>query len=78
MKIKFDTAEQIKEFCRLSAKLEGDILLKSGNYVVDGKSIAGIFSLSLDKPVDFELICRSDREVDSFISGIEKIGILVK
>ena len=78
MKIKFVTFDDIKNFNKLAVHLEGDIFLKSGRYVVNGKSIEGIFSLSLDKPVEMDIVSKDGREVDSFISGLSELGIIVK
>lgn len=75
MKLKFVTFNDIKNFNRLAAQLESDVLLKSGRYVVDGKSIEGIFSLSLDKPVELEIINKNDEEVDSFVNHLKELGI---
>lgn len=73
--MKFVTFEDIKNFNHLATQLESDVLLKSGRYIVDGKSIEGIFSLSLDKPVELEIVGRNDEEVDSFISQLRELGI---
>ena len=39
MKIKFNTFEKVKAFCDIASKLENDILIKSGRYVIDGKKV---------------------------------------
>lgn len=75
MKLKFTTIDDVKKFCSLASRLEGDVFLKTGRYIVDGKSIAGIFSLSLDKPIDLEVVSRDEREVDSFVSKLRELGI---
>lgn len=75
MKLKFVTFDDIKNFNRLATQLESDVLLKSGRYVVDGKSIEGIFSLSLDKPVELEIINKNDEEVDGFVNQLRELGI---
>ena len=77
-RIKHSDLIDIKNFNKLAAQLEGDIFLKSGRYVVNGKSIEGIFSLALDKPVEMDIVSKDEREVDSFISGLSELGIIVK
>ena len=37
------------------SKIEGDVLLCVGKYVIDAKSIMGIFSLELSKPLRLEI-----------------------
>ena len=44
----------VKEFVRIVNEFPFDIDLTSGRYVVDAKSIMGIFSLDLAKPIDVE------------------------
>ncbi|MCL2048822.1 MAG: HPr family phosphocarrier protein [Defluviitaleaceae bacterium] len=46
-----DTVEKVKGFVNTVAPLEGDVDLGSERYVVDAKSIMGIFSLDLSKPL---------------------------
>ncbi|MCL1878194.1 MAG: HPr family phosphocarrier protein [Defluviitaleaceae bacterium] len=51
MHILLDTVEKVKGFVNLVAPLEGDMDLGSDRYIVDAKSIMGIFSLDLSKPL---------------------------
>ncbi len=44
----------VKEFVRIVNEFPFDVDLASGRYVVDAKSIMGIFSLDLAKPIDVE------------------------
>lgn len=53
--IKLDTFDKIKRFISIAEKLEYDIDLISGRYVVDGKSVMGIFSLDLSKPIEVHI-----------------------
>lgn len=48
-------AENVKEFVNIVNKYDYDIDLRSGRFVVDAKSILGIFSLDLSKPVTLEI-----------------------
>ena len=44
----------VKDFVNIVSKYDADIDLTSGRYVVDAKSIMGIFSLDLSKPIKLE------------------------
>ena len=46
---------RFKTFVNITLNYPFEILLKSGKYVVDAKSILGIFSLDLSKPVTVEI-----------------------
>ena len=45
----------VKEFVRIVNEFPYDVDLASGRYIVDAKSIMGIFSLDLAKPIDVEI-----------------------
>ena len=44
----------VKDFVNLVNKYDFDVDLSSGRYIVDAKSIMGIFSLDLSKPIKVE------------------------
>ena len=48
-------AQRVKEFVNITQSYPFEILLKSGKYVVDAKSILGIFSLDLSNPITVEV-----------------------
>lgn len=56
--IRLSSIKEIEEFNKICCKFECDIDLAKGKYYVDAKSLLGIFSLSLDGPV--ELIADTD------------------
>ena len=53
--IKLSLAENVKTFVNIANRYPYDIDLRVGRHVVDGKSILGIFSLDLSKPVTMEV-----------------------
>ena len=55
MTISLEMAQKVKEFVAVTQSFPHEVLLKSGKYVVDAKSILGIFSLDLSKPVVVEI-----------------------
>ena len=58
MKIKLFTIQQVREFVNNVILQEFDVDLVQGRYVIDAKSIMGIFSLDLLSPI--KLIAHSD------------------
>ncbi|MBQ1212376.1 MAG: HPr family phosphocarrier protein [Clostridia bacterium] len=68
-KIKLNTIEDVRDFVNVVASTDIDIDLSSGRYIVDGKSIMGIFSLDLLNPVT--LTAHSD-DCDELWAKIEK------
>lgn len=55
IKISLQMAQRVKEFVNITQDYPWEILLKSGKYVVDAKSILGIFSLDLSEPITVEI-----------------------
>lgn len=53
--IHLSLAENVKDFVAIVSKYPYDIDLRSGRHVVDAKSILGIFSLDLNKPITLEV-----------------------
>ena len=51
VKIRLSSIEDVRNFVEVVRQFEGDIDLSSGRYVVDAKSIMGIFSLDLMNPL---------------------------
>ena len=49
--VKISTIKDVREFIATVSAAENDMELTSGRYVVDAKSIMGIFSLDLLQPV---------------------------
>ena len=76
IRVKFNTMDEIKKFVNLTENLVGDILVYSGHYVVDGRSLMGILSLSLSCPVDVKVIDEEERKW--FADCMKEIGILVE
>ena len=53
--IKLSFAEEVKPFVTVATRYDYDMDLRAGRHVVDAKSILGIFSLDLSKPITLEI-----------------------
>jgi phosphocarrier protein HPr len=53
--IKLSFAEEVKTFVNVANRYAYDMDLRAGRHVVDAKSILGIFSLDLSKPITLEI-----------------------
>ncbi len=53
--IKLSYAEEVKTFVNVANRYNYDMDLRAGRHVVDAKSILGIFSLDLSKPITLEV-----------------------
>lgn len=71
-KIKLALAEDIKKFVNEARTFTSDINVRSGNYVVDGKSILGLFSINTSNPIEIELVSSDLEEIEKFNVMISK------
>lgn len=72
--ILLSSINDVKEFVNIVSAYEFDVDLTSGRYVVDAKSIMGIFSLDLSKPIKVD-IRSEDEAVEKFVSSLAKFTV---
>lgn len=65
--ISLNSIDKVKSFVNDINKFDFDFDLISGRYVIDAKSIMGIFSLDLSKPITLN-IHADDASVDSIMA----------
>jgi phosphotransferase system HPr-like phosphotransfer protein len=66
--IKLGTINEVKEFVNAVTMCPYDVDLISGRYTIDAKSLMGIFSLDLTKPID--LVADTD-DVEDLLRRID-------
>ena len=59
---------EIRQFNEVT-KFDSDFDLVSGRYVIDAKSIMGIFSLDLSKPIDLNI--HNDAQADNIVNALK-------
>ena len=64
-----DTLAKVKSFVNEVTKFDNEFDLVSGRYVVDAKSIMGIFSLDLTKPITLNI--HTDENVDKILDALK-------
>ncbi|MBA4700945.1 HPr family phosphocarrier protein [Faecalicatena contorta] len=55
VQISLNSIDKVKSFVNEITKFDNDFDLVSGRYVIDAKSIMGIFSLDLSKPIELNI-----------------------
>jgi len=65
------TINDVKEFVNIVTRYDFDIDLVSGRYAVDAKSIMGIFSLDLSRPIQVSAHC-ADPLAEEFFTKIKQ------
>ena len=76
VKVSLNSMEKVKSFVNDITGFKADFDLVSGRYVIDAKSIMGIFSLDLSKALD--LNCREidDETFNNLVSVLKERKLL--
>ena len=69
VQISLNSIDKVKSFVNDITKFDNDFDLVSGRYVIDAKSIMGIFSLDLSKPIDLNIHAEDD--VDTILEALK-------
>lgn len=69
VRISLNSIDKVKAFVNEVTKFDTDFDLVSGRYVIDAKSIMGIFSLDLSKPIDLNI--HDDNNMDSIVEALK-------
>ena len=64
VKVSLNSIGKVKSFVNAIAPFDYDFDLISGRYVIDAKSIMGIFSLDLSKPIDLTIHAADGKDDD--------------
>ena len=70
VKISLNSIDKVKAFVNEISKFDCDFDLVSGRYVIDAKSIMGIFSLDLSKSIDLN-IHATDGALDDILAVLK-------
>lgn len=73
--ISIKTIDNAKELTRIASKYEEDIDLIRGRYVVDAKSIMGIFTLDLIRPATLLIHTDDVEKANSLFKELDKVGV---
>lgn len=68
--ISLGSIDKVKSFVNDISRFDNDFDLVSGRYVIDAKSIMGIFSLDLSKPIDLNI--HSENNIDQILDVLKK------
>lgn len=60
--IRLQSIEEVKMFVNIMAQFHGYFDLVSGRYVVDAKSVMGIFSMDLTKVLELHILETNEQE----------------
>ena len=70
VQISLNSIDIVKAFVNEVTKYDAEFDLVSGRYVIDAKSIMGIFSLDLSKPIDLNI--HSENNIDEILAKLDE------
>ena len=76
-KVMLNSIDKVKQFVNVTSKVDGDVFLQSGRYIIDAKSIMGIFSIDLTKPLEMSFEECSDEEKNKYLEKIQEFLVEV-
>ncbi len=68
--IRLETIEDVKAFVSIMAQFKGYFDLVSGRYVVDAKSVMGIFSMDLSRALELRIL-ETNEQIEEIIASID-------
>ena len=71
VQISLNSIDKVKSFVNEITKYDNDFDLVSGRYVIDAKSIMGIFSLDLSKAIDLNIHADNDSDVAEILEVLK-------
>lgn len=70
------TIVKVKDFVNCNWNFDGTVDVISGRYIIDGKSIMGVFSLDLTNSVHVKLTSNSESEIEKLLESYRNAKIL--
>lgn len=75
IKVNLDSVNKVKEFVEITGKFPEDLDLAQGKYVIDAKSLMGIFSLDLSKPLDLTINSDDEDRVEEISAAFSSFRV---
>lgn len=74
VQISLKSINDVKQFVQTLTMFDGEFELISGKYIVDAKSILGLFSVDLSKPVTLRIEV-TDSKLDDILNAISQYRV---
>ncbi len=71
VKIRLSTIADVRDFVNIVNRTDADIDLISGRYIVDAKSIMGIFSLDLMQPIELSVQTENEAVITPLLESLK-------
>ena len=74
-KLRLSKVDEVRQFVDLASSVDGEVILKSGRWCINGKSILGVFSLDLSSDIDCEVEASED-SLTVLEEGLRKLKLI--
>ena len=71
VKISLDSIDKVKTFVNDINRFNAEFELVSGRYIIDAKSIMGIFSLDISRPIDLNIHNAEQDQLDEIMEALK-------
>ena len=78
IKVQFRGLDSVKNFVNILSKFDNDFDIVDKRYVIDAKSIMGLFSLDLTHSLDLKIYSEDEAVVKSVIESLDDFNYVVK
>ena len=73
--VEIRTIDNAKKFVAIVRKFHEEVDIKQGRYTIDGKSIMGLFSLDITKPIWVEIKTHDSKRIVEFYHRMEEFVV---
>lgn len=78
IKVQFRGFESVKNFVNILAHFDNEFDIVDQRYVIDAKSIMGLFSLDLTHPLDLKIYSEDQSVIDKVVQELSDFNYVVK
>lgn len=78
VKVQFRGLESVKNFVNILTHFNNEFDIVDQRYVIDAKSIMGLFSLDLTRPLDLKIYSEDEDEINQIIAALDDYNYIVK
>ena len=78
VKVQFRGLESVKNFVNILTHFNNEFDIVDQKYVIDAKSIMGLFSLDLTRPLDLKIYSEDEDEINQIIATLDDYNYIVK
>ena len=70
-RVLLDTIPKVQKFCNITQSFKNDVIVISGRFKVDGKSLMGLLSLNLSNPVSVHINAEDEEIAEMLFNEFE-------